>query len=201
MLVPGGFGKRGIEGKIEAIRFARERSMPFFGICLGMQCAVDRVRPQRRRPRRAPTRPSSTKARPAPGGLPARRADGESRTWAARCGSGPTTAYLTDGSQAHAAYGQIEVSERHRHRYEFNNDYREQFDGARHDGHGHEPRRRAGGSDRDCRTIRGSWRCSATRSSNRSRRSRTRCSAGSSGRACSARAEKKSSRAALAVTS
>ena len=40
MLVPGGFGERGIEGKVDAIRFARQRGIPFFGICLGMQCAV-----------------------------------------------------------------------------------------------------------------------------------------------------------------
>ena len=73
MLVPGGFGDRGIEGKIDAIRFAREREIPFFGICLGMQCAVDRVRPQRRRPGRTPTPPSST-ATPPSGDLPARRA-------------------------------------------------------------------------------------------------------------------------------
>ena len=49
MLVPGGFGERGIEGKVEAIRFARERGIPFLGICLGMQCAVIEFAPQCRR--------------------------------------------------------------------------------------------------------------------------------------------------------
>ena len=51
ILIPGGFGVRGVEGKIDAVRYARERGVPFLGICLGLQCAVDRVRPQRLRPR------------------------------------------------------------------------------------------------------------------------------------------------------
>ena len=91
VLVPGGFGYRGIDGKIEAIRYARERQVPFFGICLGLQCAViefarnvvgledantHRVRPQL----------------PAPGRLPAGRAVRDHRQWAARCGWGCTRA-------------------------------------------------------------------------------------------------------------
>ena len=63
ILVPGGFGERGIEGKVEAIRFARERGIPFFGICLGMQCAVIEFARNVRRPGAAPTRPSSTRTR------------------------------------------------------------------------------------------------------------------------------------------
>ena len=76
LLVPGGFGYRGIPGKVEAIRYARERKIPFFGICLGLQCAViefarnvlgsgrrqlDRVRPQLRRPGRLPARRAASK--------------------------------------------------------------------------------------------------------------------------------------------
>ena len=63
LLVPGGFGERGIEGKVEAIRFARERGIPFFGICLGMQCAVIEFARNVRRAGPAPIRPSSTKTR------------------------------------------------------------------------------------------------------------------------------------------
>ncbi len=61
ILVPGGFGMRGIEGKIEAIRYARTQKIPFFGICLGMQMRGRRVRPQRARAARTPTAPSSTR--------------------------------------------------------------------------------------------------------------------------------------------
>ncbi len=63
ILVPGGFGKRGIEGMLNAIRYAREYKVPYFGICLGMQTAGDRIRAQRVRARRAPTPPSSNPAR------------------------------------------------------------------------------------------------------------------------------------------
>jgi CTP synthase len=63
VLVPGGFGERGVEGKIAAIRHARENLIPYLGICLGMQLAVDRVRAPRRPASRAPTAPSSTPTR------------------------------------------------------------------------------------------------------------------------------------------
>ena len=75
-MIPGGFGVRGIEGKIAAAGYAREHDIPCLGLCLGLQVHDDRVRPQRARPGRAPTRPSSTR-QPAPGhrphGRPARR--------------------------------------------------------------------------------------------------------------------------------
>ena len=85
ILVPGGFGERGIEGKVEAIRFARERKIPFFGICLGMQCAVIEFARQRRRPGRGPfDRVQQRHA--ASGDLPAGRAAERSPTKGARCG-------------------------------------------------------------------------------------------------------------------
>ena len=63
ILVPGGFGVRGTEGKILAVRYAREKKIPFFGICLGMQMAVIEFAPQRARAGAAPTRSSSTRPR------------------------------------------------------------------------------------------------------------------------------------------
>ena len=66
ILVPGGFGERGIEGKVEAIRFARERGIPFFGICLGMQCAVIEFGRDDRGTGQAHTRPNSTRTRRIP---------------------------------------------------------------------------------------------------------------------------------------
>ena len=63
VLVPGGFGMRGIEGKIEAVRYCRENKVPYLGVCLGMQCAVDRVRAQRVRHDRRQLERSSTRRR------------------------------------------------------------------------------------------------------------------------------------------
>ncbi|NBO92670.1 MAG: CTP synthase [Planctomycetia bacterium] len=126
ILVPGGFGYRGVAGKIEAIRYARERGIPFFGICLGLQCAVIEY------------------ARNVMGLADANTTEIESdcrypvvcllddqfaivrKGGTMRLGSYPTV--LTEGSLAHRAYGDAKVNERHRHRYEFNNDYRKEFE-------------------------------------------------------------------------
>ena len=126
ILVPGGFGMRGIEGKVAAIRYARERKIPFFGICLGLQCAVIEF-----------------------GRNVCGMADANSMEFnlqsthpvicymdeqlrvtdlggTMRLGSYPC--HLLDGSHAHIAYGQSVIHERHRHRLEFNNTYREVFE-------------------------------------------------------------------------
>jgi len=126
ILVPGGFGMRGIEGKVAAIRYARERKIPFFGICLGLQCAVIEF-----------------------GRNVCGMADANSMEFnlqsthpvicymdeqlrvtdlggTMRLGSYPC--HLLDGSHAHIAYGQAVIHERHRHRLEFNNTYREVFE-------------------------------------------------------------------------
>ena len=128
ILVAPGFGNRGIEGKIEAVRFARENNVPFLGICLGMQCAVIEF------------------ARHALGLADANSSEMEQTTshpvidlmeeqkgvtakgGTMRLGAYPCT--LKKGSKAAAAYGKLNISERHRHRYEFNNDYLEQFEAA-----------------------------------------------------------------------
>ena len=89
ILIPGGFGERGIEGKVAAARIARERSIPYLGICLGHADRGGRVRPHASPAWTAPTRPSSIPRRRSRSSTccPSRR---RSPTWAARCGSAPT---------------------------------------------------------------------------------------------------------------
>jgi CTP synthase len=123
ILVPGGFGERGIPGMLQGIQFARQRKVPYFGICLGMQCAViefarnvcglkdansSEFDPST--PHRVIYKLRELRGIDELGGTMRLGA------WAAR---------LKPGSFAHQAYGQLEISERHRHRYEFNRDYEE----------------------------------------------------------------------------
>ncbi len=138
ILVPGGFGERGVEGKISAVRFAREQGVPYLGICLGMQVAViefarhvagmegahstefDNHTPY-------PVIALITEWQTADGRI-------ETRDEAADMGGtmrlGGQPCVLTRGSKAHQAYGKDVVVERHRHRYEFNNQFREQLEAA-----------------------------------------------------------------------
>lgn len=129
ILVPGGFGDRGIEGKIETIKYARENKIPFFGICLGMQLATieyarhvvglegansAEIDPETKHPIIA-LLPDQNGVEDLGGTL--------------RLGLYPSV--LKAGTKTAAAYGNItEVKERHRHRYEFNNTYREQLEEA-----------------------------------------------------------------------
>jgi len=121
ILVPGGFGKRGIPGMICAIEFARTHKVPFFGICLGMQCAVieyarnmcglegaDSSEFNPSTPHRVIYKLRELRGVDELGGT---------------MRLGAWTARLKPGSFAHQAYGALEVSERHRHRYEFNREY------------------------------------------------------------------------------
>ena len=125
ILVPGGFGERGIEGKIEAIRFARERQIPFFGICLGMQCAVIEFA----RNVAGLSEANSTefdKETPSP----VICLLDEQRLITDKGGTmrlGAQTAILDPDSQSYTMYGTDTIEERHRHRYEFNNAYRQSF--------------------------------------------------------------------------
>src|SRR6266481_6701866 len=125
VLVPGGFGERGIEGKVEAIRFARERGIPFLGICLGMQCAVIEF------------------GRNVVGLIGAHSTEfskdtphpvicllDEQRSITDKGGTmrlGAQQAHLDPSSRSAASYASEQISERHRHRYGFNNVYRQQF--------------------------------------------------------------------------
>ncbi len=121
ILVPGGFGKRGIPGMIRGIEFARTHKVPFFGICLGMQCAVieyarnmcglegaDSSEFNASTPHRVIYKLRELRGVDELGGT---------------MRLGAWTAQLKPGSFAHQAYGALEISERHRHRYEFNREY------------------------------------------------------------------------------
>ncbi len=123
VLVPGGFGHRGIEGKIAAIRYARERGIPFFGICLGMQCAVIEFA----RNVCGLAGANSTEFDP---NTPAPVIDlmEEQKKVLAKGGTmrlGGQKCRLTDGTRSRAAYARAEIVERHRHRYEFNDRFRD----------------------------------------------------------------------------
>ena len=122
VLVPGGFGSRGVEGKISAIRYARESKIPFLGICLGMQMAVVELA---RHAGLAGAHSSELDPRtPYPViDLMPDQAGVTEKGGTMRLGSYPCV--LTAGSKAAAAYGAEHIDERHRHRYEFNNAYRQ----------------------------------------------------------------------------
>jgi CTP synthase len=125
ILIPGGFGYRGIPGKIEAIRFARERGVPFFGICLGLQCAVIEFARNVVKLEDANTTEIERDCRHPVVCLLNEQFQVTQLGGTMRLGIYPCA--LTEGSKAHQAYGDQLVRERHRHRYEFNNTYRQQF--------------------------------------------------------------------------
>ncbi len=126
ILVPGGFGYRGVEGKIEAIRFARERGVPFFGICLGLQCAVIEYARNVVGLEDANTTEIDRNCRHPVVCLLDDQYAITQMGGTMRLGLYPTA--LGPGSLAESAYGGPTVQERHRHRYEFNNVYRKQFE-------------------------------------------------------------------------
>ena len=128
LLIPGGFGERGVEGKIEAIRFVRENGIPFFGICLGMQCAVIELARNKCGLEGAQSTEFNREAEHPVITLMSEQREITNMGGTMRLGAYPCA--LTEGSKAHRAYGQAQISERHRHRYEFNNNYREQLFGA-----------------------------------------------------------------------
>ena len=121
VLVAPGFGERGLEGKIAAVRYARENGVPFFGICLGMQmCVVEFARNVLGLAGAVSTEVNPSAAHP----VIALMEDQKSTT--IKGGTMRLGAYdclLEKGSLAHRIYGSERISERHRHRYEFNNDY------------------------------------------------------------------------------
>jgi CTP synthase len=125
VLVPGGFGYRGIPGKIEAIRFARERGVPFFGICLGLQCAVIEFARNVVGLDDANTTEIERNCRHPVVCLLNDQYSITDMGGTMRLGLYPCA--LQEGSRAAEAYGSPLVHERHRHRYEFNNQYRQQF--------------------------------------------------------------------------
>ena len=122
VLVPGGFGIRGIEGMITAAQFSRENNIPYFGICLGMQMAVvEYARNICSLARANSSEFDSQTPYPVIDLLPEQR-EVTDKGASMRLGAYPCV--VSPDSFAFAAYGQKEISERHRHRYEFNNDYK-----------------------------------------------------------------------------
>jgi CTP synthase len=122
VLVPGGFGIRGIEGMIIAAQFSRENNIPYFGICLGMQMAVvEYARNICSLARANSSEFDSQTPYPVIDLLPEQR---EVKDLGASMRLGAYPCVVSSDSFAFAAYGQKEISERHRHRYEFNNDYK-----------------------------------------------------------------------------
>jgi CTP synthase len=123
IVVPGGFGYRGIEGKVQAVRFGRERRVPTLGLCMGMQCMViELARTALGTEDANSTEFDAFTPHPVIDLLPEQR-DIADKGGTMRLGSYPCV--LEAGSLAGRAYGQPIVLERHRHRYEFNNSYRE----------------------------------------------------------------------------
>lgn len=129
ILIPGGFGSRGIEGKVEIVRYARENKVPFLGICLGMQMAVIEYARNVLNLRGA----HSTEVDPStpypvidlmPDQANIDKMGGTMRLGQCRC------AIADKDSFTYKAYGQEEINERHRHRYEFNNNFKDQLIGA-----------------------------------------------------------------------
>jgi CTP synthase len=125
VIVPGGFGSRGVEGKIEAVKFARENKIPFLGICLGMHCTVIEYARNVLGWKDANTAeidPNTT--HPVIDIMPDQK-DIDNLGGTMRLGAYPCK--LADGTFSKDMYASDEISERHRHRYEFNNEYREEF--------------------------------------------------------------------------
>ena len=128
ILVPGGFGDRGIEGKINAVQFARENKVPYFGICLGMHCAaIEFARHVANLKNANSAEFSTTSPYLIIDLLPDQNAEGD-KGGTMRLGEYPCQ--LRKNSNAYKAYGKREIEERHRHRYEFNNMYRIQMEEA-----------------------------------------------------------------------
>ncbi|MFM7433466.1 MAG: CTP synthase [Gammaproteobacteria bacterium] len=138
ILVPGGFGERGVEGKIAAVRYAREHKLPYLGICLGMQLAViefgrhvlgleDATSTEFNRATPHPVIALITEWQDAARGTQARD---ESSNLGGTMRLGGQDVLLAEGSKARGLYRKAVIRERHRHRYEFNNNYLERYRAA-----------------------------------------------------------------------
>lgn len=125
ILVPGGFGDRGIEGMITAAEYAREHSIPYFGICLGMQMAVVEFARHVLGYEDANSEEFSVNSKHLAIALMPDQVNITEKGGTMRLGKYPCV--LAEGSRSHALYGAQEISERHRHRFEFNNKFREEM--------------------------------------------------------------------------
>lgn len=128
IIVAPGFGERGLEGKIASIQYARENQIPFFGICLGMQCAVIEFARNVLGIKDANSFEMNSKTKHPVINLMDEQKKIKNKGGTMRLGSYPCD--LKKGSKAAAIYGKPKITERHRHRYEFNNKYLQQFENA-----------------------------------------------------------------------
>ena len=128
IIVPGGFGNRGIEGKIETIKYARENNIPFLGICLGMQMAVVEFARNVLGLKDASSAEFSETTQNPVIHIMEDQKEIDKKGGTMRLGAYPCI--LKDGTLAKELYGTEKISERHRHRYEYNNEYKEKFENA-----------------------------------------------------------------------
>jgi CTP synthase len=128
LLVAPGFGSRGIEGKIEAIKFARENNIPFLGICLGMQCAVIEFARNVLKYKDAHTMEIDINSSHPVIHLMSSQQNITKKGGTMRLGAYPCD--IKEGTKAAAIYNRSHITERHRHRYEFNNQYKDAFEKA-----------------------------------------------------------------------
>ena len=128
ILVPGGFGNRGIEGKIAAAKYARENNIPYFGICLGMQIAVIEYARDVLGYKDANSGEFDPDSAHKVIDFMSGQSDEIDKGGTLRLGSYPCK--IKDGTTMKRLYGKDEIAERHRHRYEFNNDYRDEMQAA-----------------------------------------------------------------------
>ncbi len=126
LLVAPGFGNRGIEGKIEAVKFARETGLPFFGICLGMQMSVIEYGRNVLGIENAHSTEMYPEAEAAVINMMEEQKKITAKGGTMRLGTYPCT--IKEGTLAHQIYGTLHITERHRHRYEFNSQYLEQYE-------------------------------------------------------------------------
>jgi CTP synthase len=131
LIVPGGFGSRGIDGKIKVIRWARENKIPFLGLCYGMQLAVVEFARNAAGLKKAhTTEVNPDSPHPVIHIMPDQEKEMLEKNYGATMRLGNWDCSLKNNTHAYDAYGQAIVKERHRHRYELNNDYREQLQQA-----------------------------------------------------------------------
>ena len=131
IVVPGGFGSRGVEGKILAIKYAREKKIPFFGLCYGMQLAtIEFARNVAKMPDAHTTEVNKKTPYPVIDILPEQVDLMKKGEYGGTMRLGSFPCALKKGTRAYAAYGQSIISERHRHRFELNNGYREKLEKA-----------------------------------------------------------------------
>ncbi|MBU1877127.1 CTP synthase, partial [Patescibacteria group bacterium] len=125
IIVPGGFGKRGTEGKIKAIEFCRTQKIPYFGLCLGMQLAVVEFARNVCGLKKANSTELEKDCESVIDVMPEQKALLKEKRYGGTMRLGAYKCELKSGSKAQKAYGEFLISERHRHRYELNNDFKE----------------------------------------------------------------------------